>query len=211
MSHYWNIPRIWRGDVFIIGGGPSFSSINVDLLKDKHVIGCNDAYRLGSDVVDFVFFRDNSFYNAHKSFFHEYKGVFVTLDHKKRKVRPSQQVKICAMTSFSISPDTYKLSWYRNSGVSAIELAVKLGAERVYLLGYDCDVDKDLQKTNWYESIKAERPFLEKKSRVSEFAREFARFNNDFRAVYPEIEIINLNPKSALDVFPKQEPTEIMK
>jgi len=54
----WHPPKIWNnGTVFILGGGPSLLDNNFDLIENKHVIGINNAYRLG-DWVDICWFGD---------------------------------------------------------------------------------------------------------------------------------------------------------
>ena len=54
----WTPPKIWEGQTaFIIGGGPSINDLDMDLIKDRRVIGTNNAYQMGG-WVDICWFGD---------------------------------------------------------------------------------------------------------------------------------------------------------
>jgi len=51
-------PQIWKdGIAFILGGGPSLNDVDFDLIKNRRIIGVNNAYQLG-DWVDVCWFGD---------------------------------------------------------------------------------------------------------------------------------------------------------
>ena len=57
-----SIPRAYEGQtVFVLGGGPSIRTTNLKLIKDRPVLGCNDAWRLG-DWVDWMVFADRRWF-----------------------------------------------------------------------------------------------------------------------------------------------------
>jgi hypothetical protein len=62
-SMYWEAPStLWSGEVvYIIGGGPSLKTLDLGVLADRRVIGCNDAYMLGP-WVGICFFGDYGWY-----------------------------------------------------------------------------------------------------------------------------------------------------
>ena len=211
MTEYWNIPSLWRGDVFVYGGGTSLMDFPNDKLRDKRVVGCNDAYILGADVIDMICFGDKGFYLAHKDCFHNYDGLIVT-NCNKSEVRSSSQVKICKRLFGAMSGEPYKLGWYANTGCMAVELAIKLGGERIFLLGFDCRMSNDKKNSNWYDPVRktGRTPRRFQKSIYEKFVKWFARFEKDRRITYPNVEIVNLNPDSALDVYPKKEWRDVL-
>lgn len=72
----WMPKKIWNGETaFIIGGGPSLSSFDWNLLKGKHTIGCNDAYLLGKERCEVMLFSDVKWGIAHEKRLSQYKGI----------------------------------------------------------------------------------------------------------------------------------------
>ena len=97
----WKVPRMWEGgECWIIGGGPSIpyefgvpekltkavqageASISeyspyLSPIHDKHVIGINAAYLLGT-WIDLIFFGDPGFYRANRRALCQYPKPKVT-------------------------------------------------------------------------------------------------------------------------------------
>ena len=66
VKNFWTPEPFWEGqDVFIYGGGTSLKSFDPSILIDENVIGCNDAYTLGSEICDICVFGDFKWYNKH--------------------------------------------------------------------------------------------------------------------------------------------------
>ncbi|OON34631.1 hypothetical protein BTJ39_23855 [Izhakiella australiensis] len=81
-----------------------------------------------------------------------------------------------------------------NSGLRAIQLAIRLGAGRVLLLGYDCSIDAS---SHWH----GDHPVVLKnpdKSSVTRWHAEFSRL----AATLSGAEILNCSRRSALECFP---------
>jgi len=69
----WTPSVIWKGqDAFIIGGGSSLQGFEFSKLVGKNVIGCNDAFRLGVEIVPWCLFGDSSFWRTHHLMLEEY-------------------------------------------------------------------------------------------------------------------------------------------
>lgn len=83
---------------------------------------------------------------------------------------------------------------FGNSGSGAIALAVREGASKVILLGYDCSENDG--KVHWHGDHP--KP-LGNAGSMARWPQQFARL----RAAYPNANIVNCSRKSALTVFPR--------
>jgi len=192
----WPPEQIWEGeDVFILGGGPSVKRFPITRLKDKHVIGCNDAYLFGEDIVDILIFGDKKWWDYHHDqvAFRAFRNPVFTNHRKMRDVlgvihapREESGFHRCA------------LGWNGNTGASAINLALVLGASRVFLIGFDM-TSSDTGETNWHSNP------LDKITEIhyERYKRQMAMSISTIYANWPEVEVINLNVDSAMDLFPK--------
>lgn len=95
---------------------------------------------------------------------------------------------------------TYNLNLFRaslggfNSGLRAIQLAAKLGAARVLLLGYDCHIQNG---THWHgDHEKLSNP-------TAALCKEWQKYYRR-ESIKIGAQVINCTPGSALDCFPKQ-------
>ena len=192
----WKPVESWKDrDVYIIGGGDSLRTFEFDLLKPECTIGCNDAYTLGESVCKICIFGDMKWFNIHRFELMKFKGLIFTSHHELLRTREEwiwtieRQPKGLSLT---------KLCWNKSTGANAINLALILGAKRVYLLGFDCKLSSD-NKPNWHDHI-INPPNAE----------VYKRFNESFNVLksflprkFPGREIINITDDSNLDAFPK--------
>jgi len=132
----WTPPKQWEGqDAFLIGGGPSLTAFDFSRLRGRNVIGCNDAVFLGPEINSYVIFGDPSWWQKNRHTLEHYTGHLVT--------------NCPGVLHFNI-PNLFKmtrerdgihsgtvLGWNYSTGAAAINLAVSLGAMRIFLLGYD--------------------------------------------------------------------------
>ena len=92
-----------------------------------------------------------------------------------------------------------------NSGFGALMLAIALGANPIYLLGYDMKIES---KTHWhsgYPNQNAEKL----RNRLLIFKKQFEEFANPIKKL--GIDIVNLNPNSALSCFKICSPSTVLK
>lgn len=220
----WNVPKIWNnGDVWILGGGPSIIeqfeipqevvndvitkrqplsaySIFMQPIHKKHVIGINVAYQIGT-WIDMVFFGDPGFFEAHKNELVNFPNLCVTSVTEIEKFEWLKFVNRDPSKPFGISEHPATISWNKNSGASAISIAVHAGAKRIFLLGFDMQLDT--KNTQHWHSVYNEG------GRPKDMGKlPFARHLEGFPAIAVDakrkgIEIINVSPKSAITVFPK--------
>ncbi len=186
----------WTGkDVYVIGGGTSLKGFNWNLLKGKLTIGCNAAFFLGQEVCNICIFGDAKFFQKYKRDLSSYKGVVVTNCSQLQK---NSTPWLWTMPRQAVGLHKDALGWNANTGASAINLALILGAKRVFLLGFDMKLSVN-GKNNWHTKG------LDKPN-----AGICERMNSSFRHVYrdwhkkfSDREIINVTDDSALSGFPK--------
>jgi len=138
MANKISVQPIWKHEeCFIIGGGPSVKDIpNLEeLLKDKNVIGVNDAYQFS--CTDICIFGDKVWYDQYKDRkdFKEFKGDFITV--APGAGRFTSNIKYIGRKSKGISLDPSILAFNKNTGAAAINLALLLGCKIIHLIGFD--------------------------------------------------------------------------
>ncbi len=202
----WPFKQIWKGeDVFILGGGPSVKHFPVRLLKKSKVIGCNHAYLFGMSVVDVLIFGDKIFYEAHKD-----RPEFLAF--RNPKVTNCGKLENNDTGSIIIAPRTdsgfhrQSLGWNGNTGSAAINLALILGAARIYLIGFDMALSSaGIQ--NWHKEVHAEAT----EQHYERYIRAIQETVASIRIKWPGVEIINLNPHSKMDLFLKKSWDQVQK
>jgi hypothetical protein len=218
----WKPPRIWEGgDVWILGGGkslpeqfdvpldiivrvfsgaqtPDAYSSYMEKIHNKHIIGINNIYQIGT-WVDVLFFGDSSWHLKHRHNLAKWPGLKVSCSPKfaKRKKETGEGVKFLAKDTEhrqGITGNPSKVAWNGNSGAAAISLAAHFGVRRIFLLGFDMTADN--KDTHWHGSHGGTR-----KPPFKRHLRGFPAIADDASRL--GIEILNVNKKSAINVFSK--------
>lgn len=196
----WNPEETWKDqDVYIIGGGPSLRDFDWSLLHDEYTIGCNTAFTLGEQVCKICIFGDYAWWQAFHRELESYKGtVFTSMS------RPPNVSWVWTMPRRPQGLHTDALGWNGNTGSLAINLAMLLGAKRVFLLGFDMKRIDD--RPNWHDQII--RPAATKPHIYQGFVRDFRFVVRDWKAKFADRQIINVTKDSGLgpDVFPWVDP-----
>lgn len=135
-NQIWTPLPEWEGeDAFVIGGGASLKKFNFNILEGKNTIACNESFRLGNKIVKYVLFSDIQWF------------------HKSKWDLEAAKITLVSVTP---NPTRYNLPWYKqmeremgglhkgsklgwnySTGAAAINLAISLGAWRIFLLGID--------------------------------------------------------------------------
>lgn len=209
MSH-WVPAKEWEGqDAYSIGGGSSLANFDFSKLRGRNCIGCNDAFHLGLDIVKVCAFGDHSWFHKNFSELEQFKGKVVTnaphlLDYNTVSwlLRMKRQKHGIA--------DGDSLAWNYSTGAMAINLAISMGASRIFLLGYDLCFNKD-GISHWHSYVN--RPTT---------THAYNRFLEGFRKLaaelprYPNVRVINVTDGTSLldcfpcatfdDIFPERQP-----
>lgn len=194
----WTPTPIWQDEeVYILGGGPSLKDFPWHLLHDRNVIGCNDAFLLGPDVVDICMFGDYKFFTQFGNRLEKFAGVVVTNCpplHKNNKLPWLYSVN---RKSRGLHKDA--VGWNCNTGAASANLAFILGAETVYLLGMDMGYGEN-GNTHWHPlELPAAKPSV-----FDKFIQGFHRVAEALEATFPNTRIVNVTDGSRLTCFPKQ-------
>lgn len=195
----WNVPRIWNGECFIIGGGPSINLIDIEKLRSKRVIGTNNAYEI-APFIDFLYFMDCVWYKWHKEKLVNFRGIKVTTCHECDNIKGIKFLKTGDKTSLDDRPEF--LARGNNAGMGALALAVKLGAKRIILLGYDMYFPNG--ESNYHNDHQREV----KEERYEEFNKKFEIFKSGLKE--RGVEVLNATPGSKLKLFPIVEPNDVL-
>ena len=199
---YWTPDTKWQDqDVFVIGGGNSLETFDWELLKppDVFTIGCNDAYLRGPDICNICFFGDKPWWTKHHRGLESYqgsgKGAVFTHCPQLQKDKTSW---LWMMNRHPRGLHRKSLGWGHNTGIGAVNLALLLGAKRVFLLGFDMHLSKN-GKSNWHDNnlTKSEKRVYPK------FIVGFERVAKDLPVEFSGCEIINITDDSDLNMFPK--------
>lgn len=198
----WVPTPIWRGQpCYIIGGGPSLKNFPFEILRGKNVLGCNAAFYLGVKIVPITIFGDSKFLSQHQAGLSHYvdTGGKVVTHSTRRRREPVPQWLLC-MKKVNMGLATDGLGWNGNTGASAINLALLLGADIIYLLGYDMCVDGQGRANfhNAYVHPSKARAYLR-------FLRGMKQVAMDLPQLFPGRSVINLEDgTSVLNSFPKE-------
>jgi len=197
----WIVEKKWKDqEVFIIGGGESLKGFDWGLLKPLRTIGCNDAYVHGTDI---CLFGDTKWFEHHEKWLRNYEGIVFTSCPKLQKSRVPWLWLICRE---AIGLHKGSIGWNFSTGANAINLALLLGAAKIYLLGFDVKLSK-YGKSNWHDN-NLDAPNEEVYPKFLEGFKYVAR---DLRKKFPEVKVINVTNDSALNEFPKISTKEFWK
>lgn len=192
----WTPERVWDNqDVFIIGGGRSLKGFDWNLLKGENTIGCNDAFKHGNEICKICVFGDSKWFKSSEQELARYKGTVFTNSLQLQRTRLSW-LWTMPREFFGLHEDA--LGWNNNTGALAINLAVLLGAKRIFLLGFDMHLSRD-GRPNWHDS-RLEKPNA---SIYSKFLEGFKKLAADLKKKFPNVEVVNITDKSSLNSFPK--------
>lgn len=186
---------------FIVGGGPSLTNFDWSLLDGKITIAINNAYKVLPNA-SIVYFTDNDWWNAHKEELLAHKGVKIKGSTKATMIH-HPKVKEYELTKASgLELTGGCLAHGYNSVHAAINLAVVLGFKEIYLLGVDMGWQDG--KSHWHDEHTRVDP-------ESAYAMMKACFDVTAQELWARrVEVINLNPDSKLECFPKRPYNEII-
>ena len=226
---------MWEdGECWVIGGGPSMpqqfgipgdviSSVYtknegieayspyLSAIHGKHVIGVNAAFMLGQ-WIDIMIYGDGHFYWVNQERLISFHGLKISCNPNTRPGKPGVYgLKYVARDGthlFGLSTKPNMISWNKNTGGAAISLAHKLGVRRILLLGFDMNLS-EAGNQHWHSHYPtagkvrpaAQLPFKRHMECFGPIRRDAARLG---------VEILNVNPNSAIDEFPKVELKDVL-
>jgi len=191
---------MWEGqDAYVIGGGASLRhGFEWELLRGRNTIGCNSAFVLGADMCKIVVFGDWSWWaKIGRRGTRGFRGLVVGSNHRLSQDDTPWLLTVPRHEKAELGKDS--LCWVGNTGILALNLALILGAQRVFLLGFDMKIGK-CGKPNWHD-LRHEEQSREVYGR---FRHRIARcVAPSLPRVFPGRAVVNVTDDSDLDAFPK--------
>ncbi len=206
-----SVPRLWPGStIACLATGPSLNAADVDFCRGKvPVIAINDAHRL-APWADVLYSGCRSWYPHYKGV-PSFTGVKYGIGSQIGKANPFhkypeiQVLKAAGEHGLELDPSGLCVGGGAgNSGYSAINLAVHLGATRIVLLGYNLSWPGG--KAHFFGNHPSALNQHEGLVRI--FLRGFATLVDPLNAL--GVRVINATKDSALKCFPKATLTEAL-
>jgi hypothetical protein len=189
----FHITPEWKGQTaYIIGGGPSLLTQNLELLRGRNVIVINSSYQAWPDA-QFIVFSDMRWWLDHKKALVDFKGRIVStaracsgLPQLRRVIRKSTP---------GLADERGTLMVNKTTLTAAINLAVHLGVNKIVLLGIDQKNGPDGRTHHhaphqWKQSANC---FRRQQADLPRIAEDLCKLN---------IECVNASPDSALTIWP---------
>jgi hypothetical protein len=212
---------IWKGEtVFIIGGGPSLINFDFSPIHNRKVIAVNNAYgdpvkdEAGNTVcycprwwVDVCWFGDLKWWQWHKNDLKRFSGIIAHCNDKSSITKIKWIVAYQRGKPSGLIAKEGAVAWNRCSGFSAINLAYHMGASTVFLLGFD--MSHNGVQRNWHNDHKEQCTFKDAEGRYAHYMVSCKYIAKDAESL--GLEIINGNPDSAIEAFPKMELKAFLK
>jgi hypothetical protein len=210
----------WLGKrCFIIGGGESLKGFDFSKLDNELTISINKAFKFYQNST-INYSMDSTFYsqmyqgNFDKpgepkliNFWKTYTGVRVFLTPMEIKQFSKEVYLVRKELSPFVNRTNLDTGIYggNNSGTGAISLAVALGANPIYLLGYDMKAEKS---THWHEGYD-NRSIDDFNNKLIGYRDDITKFSLLLSA--HRITVVNLNRNSGLTCFPFADFESIIK
>ena len=194
----------WTGKrCFIIGGGPSLKNFDFSVLERENTIAINRAYEHMDPSI--IFFTDNdTFYKKVLSnkFGVEARDKFINTRALKIALNIGNYNYDHGTYSVPLSKAPFLTTHLKdglfdggNSGFAALNLAICLEANPIYLLGFDMAGTGDGKQAWWhdgYEEVGSDKAYTAFIKYFEDAAKEIQRSGS---------QVINLNRKSHLKCF----------
>jgi hypothetical protein len=132
---WWTVAPEWQGEtVFIVGGGPSVTGQDIELLRGRKVIAVNSSGGV-APFADLLYFADGRWWRENKPSVAEFKGRVITTSDEVK----NQPGILLLQRRYppGLAVNRSELTVLKTGMTAAINLAVHLGAARVVTLGLD--------------------------------------------------------------------------
>jgi len=192
----YHVDGRWEGeDVFLIGAGSSLKGFDFSLLKNKKTIVINHMITECPGASALLFF-DREFVNIRKERIQNFKGLIFS--SMRSGYRSNTKKDYYYSTDLRNVPDKFNLGLYgKRSSLAALNLALVMGAKRVYLLGYDLvpGINDNYAYRPLTNRLKANQNKYTKQIYCNMRVKEFEVFNKYKHKIF------NCNPDSGIKLF----------
>lgn len=183
-----------EGPIVILGGGPSLTQTQIDLVRGKaRVIAINNAY-LRAPWADVLYAPDGRWWRKHAAapdllaFERQRCCLDATGYAGPHRLRYRRDVV------WSDDPREIGRCEHGHAGYQALNMAALAGGDPIVLLGYDAH---DSGPANWHN----EHPWERARNVSAKMRRSFEMAKSEFAR--RGLRVINCSPGSAIDTFPQ--------
>lgn len=188
-------PPYWDSDpVYIIGGGPSAAKVDLQALRGRTVVACNDS-ALALPWATAVVSVDRKWINRRASFLRSFEGAayLVRYWHLQYPTLPRACWLEGGRGGPGLSEEVHRINHAGNTGQGALNVALLKRAREVVLIGFDMD-----QAGHWHPPYPWES---------SEDARYYRKWASSFDHCRKQLDaagcaVFNANPNSKITAFP---------
>jgi hypothetical protein len=193
---------MWAGrPAFILGGGPSLKGFDMSRLEGHLTFGINMAYLLCPTVCLMGSINLMARLRGEQSW-RECKSIAIALEAMLWNSNSDYGCRVLNVAPPGVEWGTSFETGFpvaNNSGSVALNIVSVLGADPIYLLGFDFHPSEEHGGTvNWHDHYARLRNPTPRRNVYDEYMEDL-----EGRAAHSSSKIINLNPGSALTCFPK--------
>lgn len=187
----------WAVETFVcIASGPSLTPIQIDICRDKvgSVIVVNDNYKI-APWANHLYAADKHWWLLHID------DIKLKFGGMKWIANEKETAKLLGITSIECNykpglAEDGSLNCGNNSGYQAVNLAYKLGAKKIILLGYDMKIGSN-GKLHWFGDHPSSL-----RNEPSLFPRWIDLFRQLAKDLHAKgINVVNCSTDTALDCF----------
>jgi hypothetical protein len=206
MPRQFGIPEELITDVCTKALPPHVYAKYMKEIQEDHSIGVNNVYMI-ADWIDVEYFGDCGWYKVHQMKLAKWAGLKVTscTRFQKKSVEESEGIRFLKKDHdkrLGLTEDKTKLCWNHNSGAAAINLATHLGVKQIRLLGFDMkSTEHDVSHWHGNHGNKRQPPYARHLKGFPQIATDAEEMG---------VEILNVNPDSAIEAFPKVTLEELL-
>lgn len=222
-NEYWTPEPLFKGEtVFCVASGPSLTQEIADKLRGRRVIAVNSSCRF-LPWADVLFFTDSGWYAERKELVRDWPGLVISMSRRAKRELDDpamgravpRVLRVKGVGDPNWPPrrlgvpcfpplGSHEIQQGRNSGNTAVSLAIALGAACVPLVAYDCRLING--REHCHDEYKGPRD-------LSLYDNEFKKAFNGWNeaALASGVKIINCTPGSAIMQFPFADLDEVLK
>lgn len=189
---FWCVPREWSDQAaFVIAGGPSVGSQNIEALRGRKVIVINSSC-YAAPWADYLFFLDARWWRDNRAGCDAFRGRIVTVaaTHEARALRLKKRLP---EHGFASAPD--EVTGRRTSLSCVLNMLAHQGVARIVLLGADGRFGAGGARNHHAPHRWTHRPgtFEDQRAELARTVKPLASLG---------IEVFNASPGSALPFWP---------
>lgn len=197
--------------VYIVAGGPSLRDFDFRRLDDKITIAINKSLSVLPNA-KLLWWSDERFFRQHREEIAQHRAAYKATAYINfyREKNPDwvSSYSFSRMKGYDDRPEY--LCHGNNSGYAALHLAIKLGAKKIILLGYDFKFDAQ-KNTHWHAGHFDELGRSMHQGEDSLTKNMLPNFQYlRIPALRHHVTIINANLDSNLDIWPRRSIEEVL-